>query len=181
MDQAKLSADMKGCVDHLKDDLAQLRTGRASVEVLEPVKVMAYGVENSLKGVANIAVADSKTLVVQPWDKTIVSAVSKGISSANLGFSVTEEGDFVRVHLPDLTEERRKDLVRVMKERVESARVAVRNVRHEYMEAIEDAVKSGMSEDEGKRQKEQVEKVVKQSNDEIEKIREDKEASLMEV
>ncbi|WKZ31396.1 MAG: ribosome recycling factor [Candidatus Dojkabacteria bacterium] len=181
MDEAKLTADMGKCVDHLRDDLAQLRTGRATVELLEPVKVMAYGAENPIKSIANVAVADSKTLVVQPWDKSIVAEIAKGISAANLGFSVVEEGDFVRVSLPDLTEERRKDLVKVMKERVEASRVAVRSVRHEYMEAIEDAVKNGMSEDEGKRQKESVEKAAKKCNDEIEQVREQKEASLMEV
>lgn len=181
MDEAKLKLDMDKCVEHLKNDMAQLRTGRATVELLEPVRVKAYGTENPIKSVANVSVADSKTMIVQPWDKTVIPEIAKGITAANLGFNVVEEGEYVRVTMPDLTEERRKDLVKVMKERVEAARVAVRNVRHEYMEAVESYVKAGGSEDDGKRQKEAIEKVVKSTNEAIEEIREVKEKALMEV
>lgn len=182
MDVDSFNKELDRCIDHLKEELAQIRTGRATPELIEPVKVEAYGTISPLKNLANISVADTKSLVVQPWDKSVVDMIAKGIENANLGLSVISEGDKVRVILPDLSEERRKDLVKVMKERVETARISVRNVRREQMKELDEMIKEGsIGEDDGKRQKEQVEKLVKERNELIEELRDNKEKDLMTV
>ncbi len=182
MDVDSFNKELDRCIDHLKEELAQIRTGRATPELIEPVKVEAYGTISPLKNLANISVADTKSLVVQPWDKSVVDMIAKGIENANLGLSVISEGDKVRVILPDLSEERRKDLVKVMKERVETARISVRNVRREQMKELDEMIKEGsIGEDEGKRQQEQVEKLVKERNEQIEELRDNKEKDLMTV
>lgn len=182
MDFDSFNKELDRCIEHLKEELAQIRTGRATPELIEPIKVEAYGTVSPLKNLANISVTDTKSLVVQPWDKSVVDMIAKGIENANLGLSVISEGDKVRVILPDLSEERRKDLVKVMKERVETARISVRNVRREQMKELDEMIKEGsIGEDEGKRQQEQVEKLVKERNELIDDLRENKEKDLMTV
>lgn len=181
MDKAKMQEEFNKCVEHLKEELAQLRTGRATAELIEPVEVEAYGTTQPLKNVGNISVADAKSLVVQVWDKSILDDVVNGIRKADLGLGISVEGDTVRVSVPDLNEERRLDLVKVMGERVETARMAVRNVRKEHMKEIDESVKGGVSEDVGKTLKTEVEEEVKLANEQIEELREAKEKDLMSV
>jgi len=181
MDTKEYNANLRKCYDHLEEELSQLRTGRATPELVEGVMVNAYETETPLKGLANITAADTRSLIVQPWDQNLLDAVSKAISSANLGFSPAIEGDLVRVKIPDLTEERRKEFVRIMKEKVEEGRIAVRNVRQKTMKDIDDFISTGMSEEESDRAKEGVEKSVKEMNEKIETLREKKEADLMKV
>jgi ribosome recycling factor len=181
MDINEAKANLDKCLTHLQNELAHLHTGRATTELIEDVMVEAYDTQSPLKNVANLSVADSKTLVVQPWDKTIVDEVSRGISAANLGFSPQTEGDIVRVKIPDLTEERRKEFVKIMKDKCEDARVAVRGVRKSAMQDIDALVSGGMSEDEGKRMKEEVEKHVKSINEKIEEVKDHKENELLTI
>lgn len=169
------------CIEHLTNELTHLHTGRATPELIEDILVEAYGAQSPIKNVANISVADSKSLVVQPWDKTIVDEVSRGISAANLGFSPVIEGDIVRVKIPDLTEQRRLEFVKIMKDKAEDARIAVRGVRQTSMQDIEKLVSGGVSEDEGKRLEEAIEKAVKESNEKIEEIKENKEKDLLTI
>jgi ribosome recycling factor len=181
MQMPLFETELNACLTHLDEELNQIRTGRANPELLASIRVEAYGTMNPIKNVANISVADAKSLLVQPWDKTILPAVLKALSTSELGVMPSQEGDYIRVKLPDLTEERRREFVKLMKERVEHARMAVRNVRQKFMKEIETKVEGGVSEDEGKREKEEVEKRVKEMNEKIEVVREAKEKDLMTV
>jgi ribosome recycling factor len=173
--------DIQRVIDSLVEDFARIRTGRASPELIENVKVNAYGSDMVLKSIATISVSDVKSLLVQPWDKNLVENVSKSLLSSNLGLSASVEGDAIRVSIPDLNEERRQEYVKVMKERAELARVGVRNVRQKAMKEIDSLKEGGLSEDEAKRQKEEVEKEVKQANEKIAELRDAKEEELMKV
>ncbi len=173
--------EIQRVIDSLKDDFARIRTGRASSELIENVKVNAYGSDMVLKSIATISVSDVKSLLVQPWDKSLVENVSKALLSSNLGLSANVEGDAVRVSVPDLNEERRREYVKVMKDRAELARVGVRNVRQKAMKEIESLKEAGLSEDDAERQKEDVEKEVKQANEQIAELMKTKEEELMTV
>jgi ribosome recycling factor len=181
MDIELFKKDIEKCIDHLKEDLSQIRTGRANPELVEEVTVDAYGVATPIKNVATISVIDAKTINIQPWDKTIVDNLAHGLEDANLGFSIIVEGDRVLVKLPDLTEERRKEYVKIMKERIEDGRIAVRQVRQKYMKEIDEALKEGFSEDQADRQRDEIEKIVKEANERIEEIRKEKEKELTTI
>ncbi len=169
--------DIQRVIDSMIEDFARIRTGRASSELIEHVKVNAYGTDMVLKSIASISVSDVKSLLVQPWDKNLLEFVVKGLQSSNLGLSASVEGDSVRVSVPDLNEERRKEYVKVMKERAELARIGVRNVRQKAMQEVD----AGVSEDDVKRQKEEIEKEVKEANEKIAELRDAKEQELMTV
>ncbi|HRY22394.1 MAG TPA: ribosome recycling factor [Candidatus Dojkabacteria bacterium] len=181
MDIDLFKKDIEKCVEHLKEDLSQIRTGRANPELVEDVTVDAYGAVTPIKNVATISVVDAKTINIQPWDKSIVDNLAHGLEDANLGFSIIAEGDRVLVKLPDLTEERRKEYVKIMKERIEDGRVAVRQVRQKYMKEIDEAQKDGFSEDQADRLRDEIEKIVKETNDRIEEIRKEKEKELTTI
>jgi ribosome recycling factor len=181
MDIEKFKQDLSKCLEALKEDLSQIRTGRATPEIVEDVLVDAYETQAPIKNYANITVMDAKTVSIQPWDKNIVDNISKAVSEANLGLSPITEGDRVLVKLPDLTEERRKDYVKIMGERVEDSRIAVRNVRQKYMKEVDEAQSSGLSEDDAKRKRDEAEKLVKETNQEIEDLKSKKEQDLMTI
>ncbi|MGI6484600.1 MAG: ribosome recycling factor [Candidatus Dojkabacteria bacterium] len=181
MDINQFKEDITKCVEHVKEDLSQIRTGRATTELVEDVLVNAYETQSPVKNLASISVMDAKTIAIQPWDKTILENINKGISSANLGFSSIMEGDRVLVKIPDLTEERRQEYVKIMKERIEDGRVSVRQVRQKFMQTIDEQQKSGMSEDEADRLREEGEKIVKDANAEIEVIKDEKEKDLLTI
>jgi ribosome recycling factor len=181
MDIELFKEDIEKCISHIKEDLSQIRTGRATPELVEEVLINAYETSSPLKNLATISVVDAKTINIQPWDKSILDNISKGISAANLGFSPITEGDRVLVKIPTLTEERRTEYVKVMKERIEDGRVAVRQVRQKHMKEIDEAQKGGFSEDEADRLRTEIEKVVKESNETIEGIRDLKEKELLTI
>jgi ribosome recycling factor len=181
MDTELFKKDINKCIEYLDEDLSQIRVGRATPDLVEGVMVDAYGTTSPLKNLATITVVDAKTLNVQPWDNTVLEDVGRGLESAKLGFSIMVEGDRVLVKLPDLTEERRKEYVKVMKERVEDARVAVRQVRQKYMKEIDELEDEGLSQDQADRLREEIEKGVKEVNEKIEKIREEKEKELLTI
>jgi ribosome recycling factor len=181
MDIDLFKKDIEKCIDHLREDLSQIRTGRANPELVEDVPVDAYGASTPIKNVSTISVIDAKTINIQPWDKSIVDNLARGLEDANLGFSILAEGDRVLVKLPDLTEERRKEYVKIMKERIEDGRIAVRQVRQKYMKEIDEAQKEGFSEDQADRLRDEIERIVKETNDKIEEIRKDKEIALTTI
>ena len=181
MDINTFKTDISKCVDHVKEDLSQIRTGRATPELVEEVLVNAYGTQSPVKNLASISVIDAKTINIQPWDKTILEEINKGVSNANLGFSPIMEGDRVIVKIPDLTEERRQEYVKIMKERIEDGRIAVRQVRQKYMQGIDEAQKGGLSEDQADMKREEAEKVVKDANEQIENIKNQKEEELLTI
>jgi ribosome recycling factor len=159
-DKADIERRMKGAVESLKGDLAGLRTGRANTSLLDPVVVEVYGSMMPLNQVATVSAPEPRMLSVQVWDKANVTAVEKGIAKANLGLNPMIDGQNVRLPMPDLTEERRKELAKLAGNYSEQAKIAIRNVRRDGMEALkDDEKKKEISEDEQKRGEDEVQKL----------------------
>src|SRR5438309_11420931 len=168
-DISELRRRMQGAIQLLKQELGGLRTGRASASLLEPVQVEAYGTHMPLNQVATISVPEPRLLSVQVWDKSMVHAVEKAISASNLGLTPSTEGQVLRLRIPELNEERRKDLVKVAHKYAETARVAVRHVRREGLDVLKKQEKDHqISEDDGKRSSEQVQKACDEAITEVE-------------
>ena len=181
MDTESFQIDLDKCIEALEESLTQIRTGRATPELVEDIPVDAYSTQAPIKNYATINASDKRSLVIIRGTRVLWMEYSKAISSANMGFNPVSEGDHVRVTIPDLTEERRKEYVKVMKDRVEDTRVAVRHVRQKFMKEIDDMQVSGLSEDDADRVRESFEKLVKEYNEKIEEIREVKEKDLMTI
>ena len=159
-DKADIERRMTGAVESLKSDLSGLRTGRANTSLLDPVAVEVYGAMMPLNQVATVSAPEPRMLSVQVWDKANVSAVEKGIAKANLGLNPIQDGQTIRLPMPDLTQERRKDLAKVAGEYGEKGKIAIRNVRRDGMEALKDDEKAKeISEDERKRGEDEVQKL----------------------
>ena len=159
-DKADLERRMAGAVEALKHDLGGLRTGRASTALLDPVTVEVYGSHMPLNQVATVSVPEPRMLSVQVWDKTNVGPVEKAIRSAGLGLNPINDGTTLRLPIPDLTEERRKELAKLAGQYAEKARIAVRNVRRDGMDALKtDEKKNVFGEDERKRHEAEVQKL----------------------
>ena len=159
-DKTDIERRMKGAVESLKGDLSGLRTGRANTSLLDPVVVEVYGSMMPLNQVATVSAPEPRMLSVQVWDKANVTAVEKGIAKANLGLNPMIDGQNVRLPMPDLTEERRKELAKVAGEYGEKAKIAIRNVRRDGMEALkDDEKKKEISEDDRKRSEDEVQKL----------------------
>lgn len=159
-DKADLERRMAGAVDSLKGDLSGLRTGRASTSLLDPVTVEVYGAHMPLNQVATVSVPEPRMLSVQVWDKSNVGPVEKAIRSAGLGLNPINDGQTLRLPIPDLTEERRKELAKLAGQYSEKAKVAVRNVRRDGMDALKtDEKKNVISEDDRKRLETEVQKL----------------------
>lgn len=156
-DKTDIERRMSGAVDSLRSDLGGLRTGRASTALLDPVQVEVYGSLMPLNQVATVSAPEARMLSVQVWDKANVSAVEKGIAKSNLGLNPMTDGQTVRLPLPDLTEERRRDLAKLANSYAEKARIAIRNVRRDGMEMLkEDEKRKDISEDERKKLEDEV-------------------------
>lgn len=164
----------------LKNDLAGLRTGRASASLLDPIVVEAYGSKMHLREVGSVSVPEPRTISVQVWDKGLVTSVDKAIREANLGLNPSVDGQIVRVHIPELTMDRRQELVKAAHKYAESARVAVRHVRRDGMDALKKDEKSA-GEDEIKRLSDQVQKATDDSIAEIDKMLAAKEKDITQV
>lgn len=169
-------------VDFLKSDLNTLRTGRANPAVVENVSVEAYGSRQPLVGLASITTPDARTIVIEPWDKSILKDLEKGILEAKINLMPVVQGNVVRITLPLLTEETRKNLIKVMNEKLEQARIGVRNVRDEAKTEITDAEKDkAISEDEKYKLLEQLDKIAAGCNERIKNIGADKEKEIMTI
>ena len=173
---------MAGAHEALRRELNSMRTGRASTELVEHIIVEYYGTETPLNQIASVTVAETRVLAIQPWDKSAVAAVEKAIQKSDLGITPNNDGSTIRLTLPILTEERRKELVRSMRKRVEDARVAVRNVRRDVQDKIRAQEKAkDISQDETHRYLDQLQKATDSSVAAIDKTGEAKEAELLEV
>lgn len=159
-EKADIDRRMAGAVESLKSDLSGLRTGRANTSLLDPVQVSVYGAMMPLNQVATVSAPEPRMLSVQVWDKSNVSAVEKGIAHANLGLNPIVDGQTLRLPMPDLTEDRRKDLAKLAGQYAEKAKIAIRNVRRDAMESLKvDEKKKDISEDERKRMEDEVQKL----------------------
>ena len=173
---------MAKCVAALKVEFKRMRTGRASTALLEHVKVDYYGSEMPLAQVANIVVEDSRTLAVTPWDKSMVPVIEKAIHKSDLGLTPNTAGTVIRLPVPPLTEERRRDLVKSAKHETENARVAVRNVRRDVMNDLKEMLKEKLvSQDDEKRAHDEVQKLTDRFVGEIDAILAEKEKDLLHV
>ncbi|MGM0553567.1 MAG: ribosome recycling factor [Pseudomonadota bacterium] len=173
---------MDKSLESLRSELAKIRTGRAHPSLLEHVHVDYYGAEVPINQVANINAEDARTLTVVPYEKDMVGKVEKAIMTSDLGLNPASMGTVIRVPLPALTEERRRDLVKVVRAEAENARVAIRNIRRDANHAFKQAVKDKeISEDEERRAQEEVQKLTDQHTAQVDQILSEKEAELMEV
>ena len=169
-------------IESLRQELSKLRTGRAHTSLLDHIRVKYYGSEVPINQVANVSVQDSRTLGVTPWEKNMVPEVEKAIRNSDLGLNPVTTGNLIRVPLPALTEERRKDMIRVVRHEAESARVAVRNIRRDAIHSVKELLKEKeISEDEERRAEEDLQKITDKYVAEVDKLLGAKEADLMEV
>jgi len=173
---------MKKSVEALKTDLSKIRTGRAHTGLLDHVTVDYYGNPTPIPQVANVTLIDARTIGVSPWEKKMASAIEKAIRDSDLGLNPATMGELVRVPMPSLTEERRKDLTKVVKSEGENAKVAVRNVRRDAIAQLKDLLKQKKAaEDEERRAQDDVQKLTDRHIAEIDKLLQAKEAELMAV
>src|SRR5438309_3010896 len=178
----ELKRRMQGATQSLKHELGGLRTGRAAASMLEPVQVEAYGTHMPLNQLATISVPEPRMLSVQVWDKSMVKAVEKAIVDSNLGLSPATEGQVLRLRIPELNEERRKELVKVAHKYAEAARVAVRHVRRDGLDILKRLEKDHkISEDDGKRSSEQVQKATDEAIAEVDRMLTNKEKEILTV
>lgn len=182
IDLSDLKRRMDGAITAFKSDIASLRTGRASANVLDPVMVEAYGSRVPLNQVANITVPEARMLGVSIWDKSMVNAVDRAIRESNLGLNPIVDGQNLRIPLPELNEERRKSLVKVAHDYSEKAKVAVRNVRRDGMDSLKKAEKDGdIGQDVSRSQSEKVQKMTDEMISDIDRLLGEKEKEIMQV
>ncbi|MEP7195240.1 MAG: ribosome recycling factor [Saprospiraceae bacterium] len=143
--QAKIDFDKS--LDHLQKELLKVRTGKASTVMIEGIQVQYYGSAVPISQIANLSVSDARTITIQPWEKKLIGEIEHSIFAANLGFNPQNDGETIRLHIPPLTEERRKDLVKQVKGHGEDAKIALRSIRHKVLEVIKKEKSSGLSED----------------------------------
>ena len=184
IDEIKQDASnrMRKSIEALSHELSKVRTGRANARLLDHVMVEYYGNQVPINQAATVAVEDARTIAITPWESSLVPVVEKAIMSSDLGLNPTTAGTVIRVIMPPLTEERRKDLVRVVKQEAEKARVAIRNIRRDANADFKELLKEKeISEDEDHQAQDEIQKLTDQYIKEIESILEQKEKDLMEV
>lgn len=173
---------MKKALESVRHELAGIRTGKASPGLLDTVRVDAYGTQVPLQQVGSVGAPEPRLLVVQPWDKGLIKAIVKGIQLAELGLNPTDDGAVVRVPIPTLTEERRKDLVKLIAKFAEEGRVHARQVRHEVLKAIKEQEKDGdLPADDAKRLEQETQKLTDRTIASIDELLKKKTAEVMEV
>jgi len=173
---------MKKTLEALKADLGKVRTGRAHTGLLDHVSVDYYGTATPLSGVANVTLIDARTIGISPWEKKMVGAIEKAIRESDLGLNPAAMGDMIRVPMPALTEERRRELIKVVRGEGENARIAVRNLRRDANHGLKEALKKkDISEDDERRAQEDVQKLTDRHVAEIDKLLQLKEAELLAV
>ena len=180
--QQDAATRMGKSIEALKHEFSKIRTGRAHPSLLDQINVSYYGTDSELSQVANIAVEDARTLTITPWEKGMVQAIEKAILKSDLGLNPATNGMTIRIPLPALTEERRRALVKIVKNESENGRVAIRNIRRDANSAIKEAQKEKLiSEDEAHMAEEKIQKLTDQYIKEVEKLLEAKEADLLSI
>jgi ribosome recycling factor len=176
------SSRMSKSVASLIQELTKIRTGRAHTSLLDHITVEYYGSQVPLNQVSNVGIEDSRTLVVTPWEKDMVQAIEKAIMSSDLGLNPASAGTVIRVPLPALTEERRKDMIRVVRSEAEGGRVAIRNIRRDALHDVKELLKEKMiGEDDERRAEGEIQTITDEHVAEVDKVLADKESELMEI
>lgn len=178
---AEAKEGMEQSLEHLEHELIKVRTGKASPAMVNELMVEYYGSPTPLNQVSNVSSADSRTLMIQPWEKSVIPAIERAIFEANLGVTPQNDGEVVRITIPMLTEERRKDLVKQAKALGEEAKVSIRNSRRHVMDELKKAIKAGLPEDIGKRKEDQLQNLTDSFTDKVDKMIDAKEKDIMTV
>jgi ribosome recycling factor len=166
---------------HFEKELQKIRAGKASVQMLDGVRIDYYGVSTPVEQTANISTPDARQIIVQPWDKSVLGLIDKAIQAANLGFNPKNEGEILRIVVPPLTEERRRDLVKRAKTEAENARISMRNIRRSANDTAKKLKKDGVPEDEVEKLEEDIQKLTDDFIARIDKVLENKEKDIMTV
>ncbi|NBB88314.1 MAG: ribosome recycling factor [Bacteroidetes bacterium] len=172
---------MESSVEYLAKQLSQVRTGKANPSVMDNVRVDYYGAETPLPQVANVSTSDSRTIVIQPWEKSMIEPIEKAIFGSNLGLTPQNDGDVIRISIPQLTEERRKELVKQCNSFGEDAKVSIRSARHRAMDAIKKEVKDGYPKDAADREEEKIDAMTAKYSKKVDDIIDAKESEIMKV
>ena len=179
MNISDFKSDFNKALDFLHQDVSGLRTGRASSVMVESIIVEAYGSHQPVKAVASIIIQDAKTIVLEPWDKSILANVEKGVRDSGLGFNPVNDGRMIRLNLPELTSERRQELIKVLHQKLESARIAIRKVREDARGLIiVEEESGGMGEDQKFKLLEELDETVKEYNEKIKEMGDKKEEEI---
>jgi ribosome recycling factor len=173
--------NMEKTIEHLDNELMRIRAGKANVHILDGVMVDYYGTPTPLNQVSNISTPDAKTLMIQPWEKTMIEPIEKALMVSNVGITPGNNGEVIRLVVPQLTEERRIDLVKQVKNEGENARVSVRNARREANDEYKNMHKDGLSEDETKTAEDDIQKLTDEFTEKVEKIVEAKDQDIMTI
>lgn len=174
-------SSMDDSIAHLEKELARISTGKANPNLVGGLMVDYYGSPTPMSQVANLSVADARTITIQPWEKSMISPIERAIFEANLGVTPQNDGTMVRISIPPLTEDRRKQLVKAAKDKGEDAKVSIRSVRRELMDSIKKAVKDGYPEDAGKRAEDEAQKLVKSYEAKVDAHIEHKEGDILTI
>lgn len=178
----KTEKEMNDCIANLENEFASIRTGRAAPGLVDGVMVEAYGTKSPIKQVASISIPDARTILIQPWDKNALPAIEKGILAANLGVTPSNDGRVIRINIPPLTEERRKEYVKKAKNMAEEARIAVRQVRRKHKDEVKALEKKHeISEDEMYADIDKIQEMTDEHVKRIDELLENKEEEIMEV
>ena len=175
------SARMQKTVEHLDEELLNIRAGKASINVLNGVMVEYYGSQVPVSGAASVTVPDAKTILIQPWDKNLIRTIEKAILDSNIGLTPSNNGESIRLTMPPLADERRKELVKRVRGEAETARVSLRNARRDAVEAFKKAQKEGMPEDESKDGETQSQKLLEKFSKQLDELVAKKEKEIMTV
>ena len=172
---------MEKALGHLEDELVRIRAGRANIHILDGVEVEYYGTPTPLNQVSNISTPDAKTIMIQPWEKNMIDPIERAIMNSNVGITPANNGEVIRLTIPQLTEERSRDLVKQVRNEGENARVSGRNARRDANEEYKKMQKEGLSEDEAKSAEEEIQKLTDEFTEKIEKVIEAKEEDIMTI
>lgn len=172
---------MYQAINHLKHELSKVRTGKASPALVQEIMVDYYGSPMPIIQVASVTTADSKTIVIQPWEKSMLKVIEHALFEANLGITPQNDGEMIRLTIPPLTEERRKDLVKQAKHLAEEAKVSIRNVRRDCMDEIKKMIKEGLPEDFGKSKEDEAQKMTNDHTAQADKLADAKEKDILTI
>jgi ribosome recycling factor len=172
---------MEKAVEHLDNELMRIRAGKANVHILDGIKVDYYGTMTPLNQVSNISTPDAKTILIQPWEKSMIEPIEKALMNSNVGITPANNGEVIRLAIPQLTEERRRDLVKQVRTEGENARVSIRTARREANDEYKNMQKDGLSEDETKTAEDNIQKLTDEYTEKIDKIVEAKDQDIMTI
>lgn len=179
--KGKFEENLNNSISYLSKELVKIRTGKAHPSLFDGIKIDYYGNPTPLNQVASINIPDAKTIVIQPWDKSVLSFIEKAILNANLGFTPINNGEIIRINIPQLTEERRKEYVKLAKMEGEKAKVSIRNIRRDYLEKLKKLEKDGVPEDEIKKSEKEFQDIVDNAMKQIDNLIELKEKEILQI